>query len=806
MRSCILTVLIEILLLQYAWAGPFACVKCPIDDSIEQCPGGCNEDEECKFVPRTCETCQYYECQPIRKAFTTNENINEQFAVDASNLQQPAMVPCPRCVNCYDCTDIPQFLINCPQVCIGSSPVPNFEYDLSKSVKNISDDIPEEEFTENIEVDSEVKKQVKCPTCENCIDCNERPEYLDVCPSVCVIKTPEEEGCPTCIGCIDCNKHPEYLEECPEVCKTNEEDKDDDTFVVCPDCVNCIDCSGRPTFIKYCPSVCKIDEAGEIIDNGGDNDNSLVCPTCENCIDCDEHPEYITECPGVCIDPEAFTSDIMEEEPSIEEVTITCPVCKHCIDCDESPIYMDICPEVCMTEKEINANKKEKNEDIVCPSCIECIDCSKYPEYIDACPDVCEIDNDDDDTQIKPKKCPDCVGCIDCTKHPKYLIDCPTACRRVVTEEELDIETEGLKEESLSFSNAISDVDCPKCEKCIDCNGFPDYRIHCPTVCKDEAQIFTVEDNNEENNNEIATEAADIVNNAVKEEEVHCPPCKDCVDCVANPKYLKACPNVCHFEVEDDKQRDIDTLENEEEHEENVADEITEEVVATDDIENETLPITCPECKNCVDCEQNPQYIKVCPEVCIAVEEVIEETEKITEDITEANDDVEVNTDEIQEQIGNDVYEDEDDEDEEEFTEVFTEKLEEEKTKEEKEKDEKERKEKAKKEKEEKEEKKTKIEEKEKETEKIKEEEDKDEEEKEEDVTEVAEVTETSEKIKKCPACKECKDCSKNPEYIDSCPGVCKKDPSFICPMCMGCMDCSKKPLMKINCPTTCGI
>jgi len=31
MKSYILTVL-EILLLQYAWAGPFACVKCPIDD------------------------------------------------------------------------------------------------------------------------------------------------------------------------------------------------------------------------------------------------------------------------------------------------------------------------------------------------------------------------------------------------------------------------------------------------------------------------------------------------------------------------------------------------------------------------------------------------------------------------------------------------------------------------------------------------------------------------------------------------------------------------------------------------------
>jgi len=86
------------------------------------------------------------------------------------NIQQPAMVPCPRCVNCYDCTDIPQFSINCPQVCIGSLSIPNLENDLSKSIKNSSNDDTEEEFTENIEVDSEnteVKKIVKCPTCEN---------------------------------------------------------------------------------------------------------------------------------------------------------------------------------------------------------------------------------------------------------------------------------------------------------------------------------------------------------------------------------------------------------------------------------------------------------------------------------------------------------------------------------------------------------------------------------------------------------------------------------------------------------------
>jgi len=277
------------------------------------------------------------------------------------------MVPCPRCEKCYDCKTIPQFRINCPQVCIESSSFTSINDNLSieNSTTDNSDNIPIEETIE-VDIEKNEKKTVKCPSCENCIDCDESPEYIDVCPSVCISKTPEEEECPTCIGCIDCNKHPKYIQECPEVCKASTQDDDSVQSIVCPDCINCIDCSGRPTLIEYCSSVCKTDEYGLIIDNGGDS-GTFDCPTCENCVDCNEHPEYLMDCPGVCFDPEADPNIFVEEEPlieepSIEEPTITCPICRHCANCDETPIYKEICPDVCMTEKEIKQISKKRNK------------------------------------------------------------------------------------------------------------------------------------------------------------------------------------------------------------------------------------------------------------------------------------------------------------------------------------------------------------------------------------------------------------------------------------------------------------
>jgi len=813
MKSYIFTVLLEALLLQYSWAGPFACIKCPIDN-IVQCPEGCNEGEECVYIPRTCNTCEHYECQSTTKKAFSIDNIKF-----AQNILKPGMVPCPRCVNCYDCSAIPEFRENCPEVCMDISDSINFE--------------EEEDQTESIEVDSNKteEKEIKCPICENCIDCNENPEYLDVCPSVCKVET---DSCPTCLGCIDCTIHTKYLEECPEVCKPTVED-DDIRFIVCPECENCIDCSGRPTLIKQCPSVCMTNETGEIIDNGGDHDDEVICPTCENCIDCDENPEYL-ECPGVCIEALETTSFDFEdeEEAVIEEPVITCPVCKHCVDCDETPIYRDICPEVCMSEKEVNANKQEKNQDIVCPSCIECIDCSKFPEYIDACPDACQVENDDEDEdeeniEVKQKKCPSCTECIDCTKHPKYLINCPTVCKHVKTEEEIEIEettnnninstetTEDIETtetdalelttEAAVAENAVNDVvasanaeieaeddevECPNCTECIDCNDFPDYRIHCPFVCKNESEAINLENVplETETTEKLAEAEASLDNNAITtteplpEETVNCPPCEGCVDCESNPKYLEVCPKVCHIEnnenaIENNEIEAVAEVENEvgaEANNDNISDELTANGV--DEIIQE--PTSVPSFENNNEPQEEANEVGDNETVN---EEAVNETEgnNNNDEDNEIQEEEEAGEENVNEQnveeeeAGDDNINDQNDEDEEgeEVNETFAEELEEEKK-----------------------EIKENVEDEEENEEEIGDVEEKEEEEEEEEVIEVS----------KCPACKECKDCKENPEFIDACPGVCKRDPDVVCPMCMGCMNCKDKPMMRINCPSACGI
>jgi len=172
--------------------------------------------------------------------------------------------------------------------------------------------------------------------------------------------------CPHCTGCFDCDNVPEYREICPEVCMIP---------VAQPDVVVNTNYQGFET--EYVEPVVSYASAPPADDDQDD------CPKCEGCIDCNAFPDFIKNCPSVC---NGFSGNMMQKrsnEAFAKKQPIqpaVCPDCKGCVDCRVNPQYIDLCPNVC-----------QRNNNVYCPMCMGCLNCSKNPYIRLHCPQACGI-------------------------------------------------------------------------------------------------------------------------------------------------------------------------------------------------------------------------------------------------------------------------------------------------------------------------------------------------------------------------------------------------------------------------------